>query len=118
MERKGQRVELDIQHRSVRGWTVITVIGELDLHTSPSLHDEISSAIAAGARSVAVDLSGVGFMDSTALGVLVSASATAKDHGAELCLVGVTGSPARVLALTGMDDVFQTVDHIEELPNH
>ena len=109
-------MDLVIDRHTVRGWTVITVTGELDLHTAPSLQVEISTAMEEEARFLAVDLTGVGFMDSTALGILVSSSTRARERGGELTLIGVSGSPAKVLSVTGMDEVFPVVAVAGDLP--
>lgn len=109
-------MDLVMQTSTHRGWAVISVEGELDLHSSPALTDEIAGALTPDAPRVAVDLSGVSFMDSTALGVLVSSLKRAKELGGELALVGASGSPLKVLSLTGMaDGVFPMAGSVADL---
>lgn len=53
-----------------------------------------------------VNLTEVGFMDSSGLGVLVGALKRLTERGGELVLVCPEGSPLKVLMITGLDRVF------------
>ena len=97
-------------------WAVIGVRGELDLHTSTQLRDRLAELIDEGRGRIAVDMREVAFMDSSSLGVLVVAMKRLREMGGELGLVGVNGSPSKVLSLTGMDRVFPTYGTPSELP--
>ncbi|HET6712289.1 MAG TPA: STAS domain-containing protein [Actinomycetota bacterium] len=97
-------------------WTVVNVRGELDLSTSAELRAALDAALGEGAPRVAVDLTEVSFMDSSSLGVLVSCLKEARERGGELRLVGVQGSPAKVIALTGLDSAFTIESSLADLP--
>ena len=97
-------------------WTVVEVAGELDLHTSPALRDHVLALIEDGTGFLALDMSKVDFMDSSSLGALVSCLKRLRERDGRLVLVGVTGSPKKVLGLTGLDRVFDQVDRPDELP--
>lgn len=70
--------------------------------------------IAAGQRHLVVDLSGVGFMDSTGLGVLVGALRLARLHNGSLYLVAPRERIHRIMAITGLDSVFEFADSRSE----
>jgi anti-sigma B factor antagonist len=95
-------------------WTVVIVRGELDLSTSAKLRAALDAGLGEGAPRIAVDLTDVPFMDSSSLGVLVSCLREARDG--ELRLVGVQGSPAKVIALTGLDSAFTIESSLADLP--
>lgn len=69
------------------GWVVLRVSGEMDLMTSPELRRHVHDAVAAGHRSVVVDLSGVFFCDSSGVGVLIAARRLLRSCGGRLRLV-------------------------------
>jgi anti-sigma B factor antagonist len=96
-------------------WTVVEVAGELDLHTSPTLRDRILGLIADGTEFLALDLSKVDFMDSSSLGSLVACLKRLRERDGRLVLIGVGGSPKKVLGLTGLDRVFEQVERPDEL---
>ena len=67
------------------GAAVVRVIGELDCATSPRLRDEFIGLINRGIRSVTVDLARLDFIDSTGLGVLVSAMKRLREPAVTWC---------------------------------
>jgi anti-sigma B factor antagonist len=93
------------------GVAVVELTGELDLETLPGFRAALDDL---GRRDrldvVTVDTAGLTFADSSAVAALVDARATAEARGAKLRLDHVHGSLRRVLALTGLDEVFDTVD--------
>ena len=97
-------------------WTVVEVAGELDLHTSPALRDQVLGLIEEGTGFLAIDLTKVDFMDSSSLGSLVACLKRLREHDGRLVLIGVTGSPKKVLGLTGLAQVFDQIERPDELP--
>jgi anti-sigma B factor antagonist len=85
---------------------VVTVEGEVDIYTSPALKAALASASEVGCRMIVVDLGGVGFIDSSGLGVLMGALRRAREAGGDLRVVSARDAVARVLRLTELDKVF------------
>lgn len=91
------------------GTAVVTLRGELDAHDAPRLREAFAGALAElqsddGPRLV-LDLTGVAFMDSTALGALVGALRRVREAGGEMPVV-LPDSPARrIFEITGLDEV-------------
>ena len=109
-------MEPTFETRTNGSWTVVTVQGELDLSTSAALRAAVETASGVDVPRVAVDLTGVTFMDSSSLGVLVACLKEIGDRGGEMRLVGVNGSPAKVIALTGLDAAFTIDASVDHLP--
>jgi anti-sigma B factor antagonist len=84
---------------------LVSVSGELDLYTSERLRRAIDEAASVGADTVLLDLSGVGFIDSTVLGVIVQESKRLEGRGVSLTLVTDDPRTLRVLEVTGLDRV-------------
>lgn len=61
---------------------VTAVSGVIDYYACPALRHHLKDQIDAGRRWLVVDLSEVEFIDSTTIGVLVSATTNLKDTGA------------------------------------
>jgi anti-anti-sigma factor len=62
-----------------------------------------------GSPRIVVDLAGVNFIDSTAMGTLVTGLKLARAAGGELVLKDPQSQVLRVLKLTGLDAVFTVV---------
>lgn len=94
---------------------VITVTGEVDLHSAPRFKAAVNEAISVASeeKCVVLDLTRVEFMDSTGLGVLIGRYRELKEAGGELRIV-LQGGPIRhLLKMTGLEgvfDVFETRD--------
>jgi anti-sigma B factor antagonist len=103
------RTELSIDVRAAGDRTVLSVRGELDLYSSPSLRDRVLAAADEGDRRLVIDLSAVPFMDSSGLGVIVGCLKRVRESGGDLALVTMPGSPpSKLLSLTGLDRAIPT----------
>jgi anti-sigma B factor antagonist len=94
------------------GERLLEVAGELDLSSAPRLKWALAAALEDGAREIIVDLSRVGFIDSTALGVLVGAQRSLHG-GARMAIACPHAHLMRILELTGLDgtfEIFPTLD--------
>jgi anti-sigma B factor antagonist len=84
------------------GSLVLAVDGELDLATSPLLDEQLERAAAREVARIVVDLGGVGFIDSTALGVLARHAAVANQDGRRLRIANCPPQAMHVFKVTGM----------------
>jgi anti-sigma B factor antagonist len=106
-------VELSVSTRGGGTVPVVEVSGEVDVYAAPELRDRLTEILADG-RSVVVDLTEVGFLDSTGLGALVSARTAAAERGASLPLVCTHERILKLFAITGLDGVFTIHASVDE----
>jgi anti-sigma B factor antagonist len=99
-------MELSLERKTVSGRTVLAVVGEVDVYSAPTLRDRLADLIETGDPTVIVDLSGVGFLDSTGLGTLVASLKLAEQRGGRLPLVCADDRILRLFRITGLDSVF------------
>ena len=96
----------EIAQRTEAEMPVLAVRGEIDVSTAPQLRDRLLAVAQDGHATAVVDLSEVSFLDSTALGVLVSGLKRFRSAGGDLRLVVTGQRVAKVLEITGLGDVF------------
>lgn len=84
---------------------VVTVAGEIDIATAPELWERLEEEILTGPQRIVLDLADAGFIDSTGLTVLIRAHKRLGAAGANLVLRSPTAPVARVLAVSGLDQV-------------
>lgn len=84
---------------------VIAFSGDIDLQTSPDARKALLALVGKG-KSILVDLSGVGYIDSSGVASLVECLQSAKKSGQKLALVSVSDGALRVLQLARLDRVF------------
>ena len=76
--------------------------GDLDSHTAPRLDAAVQSLGADG--EVTIDLSRVGFIDSSGLRVLITAHTLLCDRGQRLVLLSPSSAVVRLFEITGLTD--------------
>jgi len=82
----------------------LTLTGELDPHTAPMLADELENLTADGVTSVVLVLSGLGFIDSSGLRVVIAADRDLTERGGRLVLRSPSETVRRLLDITGLLD--------------
>lgn len=92
-------------HRDGR-WSVLTVAGELDVVGAPELRQHVMHAVSDGLHHLVLDLTGVDFIDSFGLGVLIGALKRVRLLDGDLQLVVTEPRVRRVLELCDLDRVF------------
>ena len=91
--------------REYGGYVVAALDGELDVSDAGRVADALTSVAARDARII-VDLAALEFIDCCALGALGRVRAQARQAGGDLLLAAPRGPVRRILALTGLIDVF------------
>jgi anti-sigma B factor antagonist len=93
-------------------YTLVEVAGEADVTNSDDLRRLLEAEIAQQPRTLIIDLSGLRFMDSSALHALLLVNRVMDRQGGVLALVSPQTAVARMLHLTTADrliPVFQSV---------
>jgi anti-anti-sigma factor len=85
--------------------TVARVRGEIDMVTCVRLRDAIEPHLGPGQR-VVLELSGVSFMDSSCLNLLLHARTTLSTDGGSLILRNPSGAARRLLSAAGVAELF------------
>jgi anti-sigma B factor antagonist len=86
---------------------VLFVAGEIDVSTAPVIRDALTEAVDGGARRVTLDLGGVGFVDSSGLGVIVGALRRLQDErDGRLVIEHVQENVHKVFEITGLGPMF------------
>ena len=106
---------LQVELREQDGWTVLTLVGQLDVATAPDLRQSLQEAQYGGERSVVLDLSGLEFLDSFGLGVLVGGLRRARLREGRLVLAAVGERIHQVLEVTGLTEAFELAGSVEEV---
>ena len=78
--------------------------GEIDHHTAKPIREELDKQIySLVPKEIVLSLSGVGFMDSSGLGLIVGRLVTAKEVGAVLTLTGVDERQMKIFEMAGLE---------------
>lgn len=106
-----------VAHREVGERTcVVSVEGDLDLASAPQLKWTLVELFEKGYAQYVLDLSGLTYMDSMGLGVLVGFRKRV-EGSAQLALACLPATQGKLLELTGLDACFDSFGTIDEALN-
>ena len=91
------------------GICVVRVSGDVDVHTSPRLRQQLAAIIDDGTTDIVLDLTDTKLVDSTGLGVLVGAMKRLQRLDGSMILRSPSNGLQKVLHITGLDQVFTIV---------
>ena len=95
------------------GVCVVRVAGELDVYTAVSLRATLDDLPGYEAGKLVVDLTGLGFMDSSGLGVLIATKKRIESTDGSFAVVSDGGPVLRLLSVTGLVHVLNTFDSLD-----
>jgi anti-sigma B factor antagonist len=99
---------LEINEREREGITILELAGRISVGPEASaLREKVAELGAVGKRNLALELSGVDFIDSTGLGVLVMCATTARKSGGNVKLVNLNRRNVELLVMTKLATVFE-----------
>jgi anti-sigma B factor antagonist len=97
---------MDMTVRTVDGVTVLALVGDLDGRAAPAVRDGIADAVHDG-QDLVLDLSGVHYLSSGGLRVMLLLYRRAQCLGRTVVVVGLSEEMRQVLRATGFLDFFR-----------
>ncbi|UJL47051.1 STAS domain-containing protein [Virgibacillus sp. NKC19-16] len=85
--------------------STVSLSGEVDAYTAPELKAKLLPLTSQQGHTVNVDLEDVTYMDSTGLGVFISALKSTKEHESQLKLINIQDRVLRLFKITGLDEI-------------
>jgi anti-sigma B factor antagonist len=110
-------MELDIRKQQDGNVCTVELEGEVDVYTAPRLKEELVALIEGGCTHVIVNLENVAFIDSSGLGVLVSALRRARERDGAVRIVCSRDNVLKIFRITGLDKVFPIFATASEAAN-
>jgi len=103
--------DIQINHRTVAGVTIFTLTGALVYDGGTKrLREELTGAVAAGARNCLLDLEQITYLDSGGVGSLVEMFRHVTRRGGQLKLLRPSPPARRVLGISRLTAVFDIFD--------
>jgi|GEM_PF-3827438 anti-sigma B factor antagonist len=81
---------------------VVYLEGDCDLYSAPKLKVSLLKKLDDGVRHILIDMSGLNYLDSTGVGVIISVLQAVKRSGGDIRFQGLRGSPRRLLERTSI----------------
>lgn len=89
---------------------IVALLDRVDAAAAPPLRESLKGIVDRGRTRLVLDLSGVTFMDSSGLSVLVTTLKTARAAGGDVVLLGLPPTVRSLIQLTRLHRVFLIFD--------
>lgn len=98
-------MNLKINVQEETGSSIVRLSGEIDAYTAPQLKEKLLPLTKREDHQIDVNLENVHYMDSTGLGVFISALKSTKENNSEMRLVDLQDRVLRLFRITGLDEI-------------
>src|SRR5699024_3749921 len=98
-------MELNINVVHEKEKVIVSVSREIDAYTAPKFKETLLPLTNDQGNDIEVNLKDVEYMDSTGLGVFISALKSTNEHQSQLKLVQLQSRVMRVFEITGLDQI-------------
>jgi anti-sigma B factor antagonist len=108
---------LHVSYETIADTVVARVTGEVDMRNAPELRSQLETACAKARplQTVVVDLTGVSFLGSAGLSVLLDIHERCHLRRTPLAVVATTPGVLRPIEMTGLDRVLHVVDSLDHV---
>ncbi len=105
---------MTITVESVDDVPVIRAVGELEIATVPEMRAVVAEVSERRPRALLFDFSKITYMDSSGLGILVSAKKRLGADQGEVVLITEQPAVLKALSLSGLDQIIRVYTTVEE----
>ena len=99
------------EESSDEGAHIIRVRGEIHVSSAPQFAQRLSAAIDSGKTAMVLDMSGVEFIDSTGLSVLLNGLRLVTQMDGRMAIVCANPTVLRLFQITSLDETFDIFDN-------
>jgi anti-sigma B factor antagonist len=92
---------------------VLPLEGEIDLHVSSEVAEQLRAMVARRPQMLVVDLGKVTYLDSSGLAVLIEAMQTVQEYGGKFALARVQESVQHIFEIARLYQVFQVFPDLD-----
>lgn len=98
-----------------RCMALVKLTGELDHHACEKIREDLDGILRmSSTKAMVLDMSGVSFMDSSGMGLLLARSRLAADRGVSLVIAGATPEVGKLICMVSLDKQVPLFDTAEQ----
>ncbi len=105
---------MTLQEREVNGVVILELSGKIMGGPDAALlNEKLHELVEQGKKKVVADLSGVQFINSSGLGILIGGLTTMRNNGGDLKLARAADRVKTLLSVSNLESVFQIFDDLD-----
>ena len=102
-ENKTMTLSINANNNAVNKVWEFVLVGEMDISNAHLFKEQLETALEEKRQNITVDLSGLSYMDSTGLGVIMGAYGSIQKEGLSIKLLNPKESIKKLLRISGLD---------------
>ena len=106
---------LEIETSRNENYTILSLIGEVDLYSSPEFRKQLINLTKSKIPTIVIDLSDVSYMDSSGVATLVEGLQLIENYKGNFYICGLAPMVREVFELSRLDTVFSIHNSLEKL---
>lgn len=106
---------MNINYKDIGGHKIILLDGDIDYFCVSELKNAIFKLINDRTPSIILDLNNVEYMDSSGIGLIVTAYKVMSQYGGRMSLVNVQNDVMKLLKLTTIDSLMSIYNNDQEI---
>jgi len=108
---------MNIELSEYKGKKIIALSGDVDMHSSPVLRDELMVLVKKKVPALFIDFNKVSYIDSSGIATFVEGLKSMKSYGGRLQFFGVPPRIMEIFNFSKLDKVFEIYGNIEDAFN-
>lgn len=96
-----------LTHQQQPNLDIIEISGRFVMADAPEAREKTKNIIEGGTKNLIVDLSGITFIDTSGLSVLISAYKLMRGNDGRMVLTGIPDNVRTLLELTRLNEIFE-----------
>ncbi|HUK13646.1 MAG TPA: STAS domain-containing protein [Thermoanaerobaculaceae bacterium] len=104
---------LELKLRSEGGWSVVGLVGRLDVTAAPNFERQCDEWIGAGHTRMILDFSRLEYISSAGLSSIITAAKALQAVGGRFAIAGLAGVIKEVFSITGFATLFPNYPDVE-----
>jgi len=109
---------LEIKEQVKSPWTILHLSGKFDALTAPQVDEALIKAFQDGNHHVILELSGLNYLSSAGLRILLSHTKKYRASHREVVIVAVPEPVLEIIQLAGFEKVFRIESSIQDVTQH
>jgi stage II sporulation protein AA (anti-sigma F factor antagonist) len=105
---------MQLNLKTINKTLIVSAFGEIDHHTSEDVRDKIDRYIdASSAKNIIFDFTGVSFMDSAGIGVIIGRYKKISPLGGKFAITGANAQVKRIIEISGILKIARYYDNVD-----
>lgn len=105
---------MEIHQKAYNGVVLLELVGRLDAPAAPDAEREFNELVAAGKTQILLDLTGVEYISSGGIRIIIMLDRACKKEGGELKICGMSPFVRQVFEISNLLQLFEVTGGIEE----